>query len=216
MTFAKLIIKNLTAVKSDLEKEDKARMVAARRAVSVEGYRLKGLMAKEIRQGGRGPLAFSPLSTIARTYGTPGMRNKQKALSGLAKVTRYNKIEMGPSGYKVEVGFVGPIGNKAAREAGWVAGHQLSKSHRRIAEERQEDRTEVVTDSLRKYFRAKGISRYPNQKGTLWKHFFLKKSTTTLKTPGRPIIAPFWERHRAEAERNIVVNFGRKMRGERI
>ena len=46
--------------------------------------------------------------------------------------------------------------------------------------------------------------------------FFLKKSTKTLTTPARPIIAPFWQAHQQSIRRNIASNFKRKMAGQHI
>ncbi len=54
------------------------------------------------------------------------------------------------------------------------------------------------------------------ERSRLRKYYFLRKATSTLTTPPRPIIVPFWSAHKGEAERNIVSNFNRKMRGERI
>jgi hypothetical protein len=46
--------------------------------------------------------------------------------------------------------------------------------------------------------------------------FLLRKSTTTLNLPARPIIDPFWDTHQREALANIERNFVAKLAGQRI
>jgi hypothetical protein len=48
------------------------------------------------------------------------------------------------------------------------------------------------------------------------KYFFLRKTTTTFKTPKREIIEPFLNAHKGMIGPNVVANFERKLRGERI
>jgi len=50
------------------------------------------------------------------------------------------------------------------------------------------------------------------------KFFFLRRTTgrKSMMIPPRPEMQPFWEANKTQAEQNIIVNFHRKMAGERI
>ena len=98
-------------------------------------------------------------------------------------------------------------------------GNQLSRSWTSIAENVQDGGQVDVGEKTR----LRGLiiwfgglyakhKKYPR----LRKFFFLRKTTTKFTLPARPIVPPFWRTHRADADRNIVSNFNKKMRGDRI
>lgn len=184
----------------DLEKADKDRIKAAQTAVKVEGFRLSKELKNEIRSGSPGGRSFSPLSAIAsmRRYG----KNKSP-LFRLSIPIRY-RVNYQGGAMSMEIGFVDP--SKGAR---------ISKSWVRLAQLHQAGGKLPVTEDMRKALAAVG-ARMKKTRGSRANVFFLKESTTSIKLPERPIIDPFWDAHEREAEQNIIVNFARKMRGERI
>jgi len=197
------------ALQRELDAFDKKRVKAYQTAVKVEAARMVGTMGKpgllrrEIQAGAPGGRAFSPLSQIAtkRRY-----RNKKKPpLYRLAVPVRY-RTDYRDGGMEVSIGFVDPL-----------KGPKLSKSWRRLAQLHQAGKRIPVTPDIRKAFItiAAGMQKRKNTRNQS-NVFFLKKSTTSLNIPARPILEPFWSAHLAEAERNIVLNFHRKMQGERI
>lgn len=202
---ARLIVKNLTRVRKDLEKADKARVKAAETALKVEGFRLSGLMKRELRANTVGGRSLVPLSEIARRY-YGRTRSKNKALGALLKAIRYRATRAGGR-FNVEVGFVDP-----------GRGKMLSKSWKRIAQRLQEGFTETVDTQKRLGLIRRG-ARMLTKSGRgqkAQKYFFLRKATKTFSTPARPIVDPFWDAHRNQAQRNIIANWERKLRGERI
>jgi len=193
------IVSNIQKFQKELEKADKARVSAASTAVKVEGFRLRNLLKEEIRKGAPGGRPFSPLSVIAqaRKY-----RQKNKSpLSRLAVPIRYRANYDSKGGMTFEVGFVNP-----------TRGAKLSKSWIRLAQLHQQGGKLPVTDDMRKGL----ITIGQGMKGKKKNVFFLKKTTTEIRIPARPIIDPFWDAHERQAEQNIIANFARKMRGERI
>jgi len=194
------IVSNIQKFQKELEKADKARVSAARTAVKVEGYWLKNQLKIEIERGAPGGQRFSPLSLIAqaRKY-----RSKNKSpLHRLGKLVRYRTSYTQKGGMTFEVGFVNP-----------TKGAKLSKSWVRLVQLHQEGRKIPVKEEMRKGLItiAQGM-----KKGKIRNVFFLKKTTTDVKIPARPIIDPFWDAHERQAEQNIIANFARKMRGETI
>ena len=155
------------------------------------------VLKEEIREGAPGGQPFEPLSIIARNM--RGKRPGRKPLSKLAIGIRYYVASQDP--YLVYVGFTGP---------------KVSDSFKRLATVLQKGVRYDVTEGQRRYLSRRGetVKRGRNRKSA--KVFFLRKSTTSLDVPARPIIDPFWEKHKAEARRNIEINWARKYRGERI
>jgi hypothetical protein len=91
----------------------------------------------------------------------------------------------------------------------------ISKSWKRIAQKAQEGATTPFTEDRRRAILSMGMSLRKRGMPEA-KYFFLRPSTKAFKTPPRPIIEPFWRAHEAETARNVLINFERKMRGERI
>jgi hypothetical protein len=99
---------------------------------------------------------------------------------------------------------------------------------RRLAKKHQQGFT---TPTCEPYFRNQGKSteEYLREVGSRIDHkmfggrkslrrnvFFLRKGTSSLRTPARPIIDPFWDTHRSEAMAKIRRDFRLKMMGHRI
>ena len=208
---SKLVVKNLREFRRDLDTANNDRVKAAQTAARVEAYRLRNLLKQELRQGKPGGQTLAPLSEIARrNLGkfSKSLRKKDRPLiksrdMSLADIIRYRTEKTGKDRMVISVGFVDPN-----------TGTPLSKSWKRLAEKHQEGFETPVSDKLRRLLRNWGAGL--SKRSPARKMFFLKQSTTRLKTPARPIIEPFWEAHQAEAQRNIAQNFARKMAGERI
>lgn len=194
-------VANSSAFRSGLERDAKRARSASSAAAKVEGYRLMKAMKDEIKAGSPGGNTFSSLSFI-RSGKLSGGR---MALSRLAITPRYATIDQGEQS-KTMVGF---LTVKLSRK--WV---QIADKH--------QDGFAVDADSfqwggttLRKRFARIGAA-LKKKNPALARYYFLKKSTTKLRTPARMVIVPFWRKHQSEAITNIVTNFERKMRGERI
>lgn len=180
-------------------------------AVRVEGFRLKNLLQKEIKQGAPGGRQFAPLSFIARRlvkqieiHGgrTERQSPNRKPLARLVHGVRYNIATSGL--FKMMVGFVQPGRGP----------HSVSKSWRRLAKYHQTGFPSTVSDSLRRLIVWRGgmLGSVEGQQTP----FFLKRNTHQFRTPSRPIVDPFWQAHKNTARKNISKNFRRKMAGKRI
>lgn len=194
-------VTNSNAFRRALETDAKRARSASSAAAKVEGYRLMKEMKAEIRAGDPGGKAFSPLSVI-RSGKLSGGR---KALARLAIAPRYATIAQGEQS-KTMVGF---LSVKLSRK--WV---QIADKHQDGFSE-SADSFQWGGTTLRKRFARIGAA-LKKKNPALARYYFLKKSTTTLRTPARLVIVPFWNKHQTQAVTNIVTNFERKMRGERI
>lgn len=185
------VIKGIENLAKSLSAENQRQHKALNAAIRIEGFRLMSEMKKGIRAGSPGGSAFPPLSFIQQRLG----RNK-KPLSKLAIAVRYNIVVKDP--IEFAVGFTGP---------------QISKSWKRIATRNQDGFSFAVGEKRRKFFAEVGASLKKNQHRAV---FFLRADTTRFKIPSRPIIVPFWERHKSEAVQNISKNYQTKLVGGRI
>jgi hypothetical protein len=187
---------------ADLEKADKARIKAAQTAVRVEAYNQAQQLKEEIREGAPGGRSFSPLSQIAMAR--KSARAAKSPLSRMATQVRYS-VDKGGNQTTYSFGF----GVHGAYSARWI---YLAKQH-------QAGFTRPVTEDMRRGLIAMAARLKRSKKDdkrSSARFFFLRKSTTQIDIPARPIIGPFWQAHKAQAEQNIALNFYRKMRGERI
>lgn len=206
---AKMVLANMQQFRRELEQADKNRRKAATIAARVEAFRLRNVLKKELRSGSPGGHPLPELRKI-----TTSGRNR-RPLARLAKAVRY--WQHGIDGQAIiSIGFNdGAVAGMSGRA---TRGNQLSKSWVRIAFRQQEgyetdpDAPTSIGSSTRKLLRNIG----KDMPKRVRQFYFLRKSTTRLRTPARPIIDPFWRAHAAEASRNILANFARKMRGERI
>lgn len=193
------IIKNLTKFKRELEREDKRRIKAAQNATKVEGFRLRKKLVEEIKEGSPGGMQFSPLREIAKARQKGKGKGTKSALQRLAFLVRY-ATEYKDGGMKMSIGYIDP---------------HVSRSWQRIVTLAQQTQTKPISAETRKGILEMGYKL--KKKGDPAARFFmLRPDTKTFTTPARPILEPFWSRRKAESERNIIQNFERKMRGERI
>ena len=199
---AKFIFRNLAEIKRDLDKWDSKRRPVAETAIKVELYRLRKRMQTDLRQGGIAGQQFAPLRVVSR--GTRASKKPLAALAG-AGVIFYNVEKQGDTTH-MSVGFDGPRSTKA-----W----------RRIAHRVQEGgdvdaNMHIFGSTLKKLWRRIGGDYKKGRGKNVAKYYFLRKETEKLQVPERKIVEPFWDANKVEAEKNILSNFQRKMRGERI
>lgn len=184
-----------------LEKKRSEAVKAENTALKVEGFRLRTQLQKEIRAGAPGGKQFAPLTYISRGLHRSRMR-PDKPLASMATAVRYAVTSQKP--YTVKAGFIQPGSGYHGISKRWIA---LAEMHQRGF-----DRT--VTERMRKMFVQWGARLGTVEGGDT--PFFIRRNTQKMKTPGRPIIAPFWESQRHQTRRNIENNFKKKMRGQRI
>ncbi|HCY86664.1 MAG TPA: hypothetical protein DHV36_16145 [Desulfobacteraceae bacterium] len=234
-------IKGVKAVDRYLVKEEARAQKARNTALRVEGYRLKNLLQKEIRQGAPGGRQFTPLSWIARRI---WRRPNRKPLDQLSKGVRYDVNPREP--YAVAVGFVGPMTwSEADLGLGYVGrrvnqyspdllrdeslnplrrgisrSNISSKKWRRLADMHQEGFTHEISPRKRWWIinRGAGLIKRSSfgREDIADTPFFLRKNTRRFTTPARKIIGPFWQAHEMPARRNIKRNFKAKLAGRRI
>jgi len=166
-------------------------------AVKVEGFRLMRLLKKQIQAGAPGGAKFAPLTYLSRLGGGGSRMRPNKPLRRLAVAVRYHVPKQSP--IEMHVGWTGP---------------RVSKSWKRIAQMHQEGFDRPMTESRRRYFLFKGAAM--SKRSAARKYLFIKPGTTQFKTPGRPIMEPFWRSEKDRAWRNIRRNYQLKLRGQRI
>ena len=198
--------KVLTDIKKIVDAENKRTLKAASTALKREGFLLAAELRKDIKAG------IAPkLSSQARRFGGKfparkpftKLRSTQDA-SGPSKgiiPIRYNPV-MSAKDLKVEVGLVDTRQEK------------ISKSWIRIFTRQEAGFTQKVTTRQRRYLARLGGEMPKTMR--LRKHLFLRKGTTMLKTPARPIIGPFFSKWRVLSMHRLSQNFDKKMRGKRI
>jgi hypothetical protein len=155
---------------------------------------------KELKEAlRRGKGIFEPLSYIARTFNSKS-ENRMAANRPLAKMA-------------VAVGYYDPKKDPIEMSFGFT-GPKLSKSWKRISLFQQEGGTRPVSDAFRKSLlhRAESLPK----RSIARKYLFIRKSTTQFTTPARPIKEPFWRSKKEKTKREVIENFRRKLRGERI
>ena len=199
-TGAKLVPRNLAELHRELKAFDSRRRPIAETAVKVELFRLRGELQKDLRAGQVAGTPFAPLRVVSR-----GTRTAKKPLSPLAVAVRYLVDKQGDKTV-MSVGFTGPQSSKSWRRIAHAVqeGHQIDPDGPRFG------------STLRKLWAMIGSDYKKGRGKNIAKYFFLRKETTSLKLPARPIVEPFWSAHENEADRNIISNFNRKMLGERI
>lgn len=201
---------------------------ASNTAIRIEGYRKKNLLQKELRKGAPGGRQFAPLSFIARRLWYPPERrvplyspvsNRYGKDGTIDKAVRYHVQSERP--YTLALGFVGPTSRskaELARKKGLKRGidpeHISSVTWRRLALKHQAGFVAPVSSSQRLGFAHIGAALGTIEGGRT--PFFLKKSTTHMRTPARPIISPFRIRYRREIVRNIANHYAAKMAGRRV
>ncbi len=209
------MLKMMMKIGTDLEREGKKKIEIIRKATETalkrEGFLLAADLRKDIKAGRSGSQSFDSLAMMAQRRGMRLMRRKP-----------YTKLESTEKAGGASKGIIpiryNPVtkGDKFAVEVGMVDTRQekISKSWIRIFEKQQEGFTQTVTQKQRKWLATMG-GELP-KRSKLRKYYFLRKTTTTLRTPGRPVIDPFYERWRVMSPKRIEENIERKLRGERI
>lgn len=209
MSAARFVARNLLQFQKELNAADKNRIKAGQTAAKVEGFRLKGVLQQEIRAGAPGGKDFEGLSHFAKRF-----RPNRKPLAKLATAIRYSTRKYKDSLF-VTIGFGSPTS-------------RVSKSFMRLAALHQEggeiplgayDRNRTFdTMSLRTrmVLIGAGTRSFGRGEKSRARYMFVRKSTENIKLPARPIIEPFWTAHQTQAAKNIMNNFEKKMRGERI
>jgi len=201
----KVTVRGLSKLKRDLKAESKRQERAMRVAVKFEGFRLMRTMRSEVAKGSPGGKRFAPLSFLSRRWHERGTKRSRpdrpflrtKSGHSIVRAIMYN-LKFSPN-FDMRVGFTGK---------------NVSRSWKRIAKMQQEGFTHGMSDLARDYFRM--VGGLLGKRNRIRRIMFIRKSTTTFRTPARPIVEPFWEAHKDEAKVNIRKNFRRKMKGERI
>lgn len=210
MNSAKLVWKNFKAIHDKLDKYDKKRVKNARTATRVEGFRLATKLREEVREAQPGGKSLHPLTQMARRTKTGRLRKyARKPLAPLAPLVRY-KVTRESNKFNVEVGFVSPkMGTRSWKKL--VTTHQEGG----VAILYGGSRTKLGIRMAR--IGAKLLKRRDPDA----KFFFLRKDGRKHpkligNLPPRPEIDPFWNAYKTKAQKNIISNFERKMKGERI
>jgi hypothetical protein len=170
-------------------------------AVKVEGFRLRNEMKKEINEGAPGGRKFKALTYLARGLNIRTSRKirMDRPLIRLANAVFYEVRSQTLNDFESAVGF------KSKRTIPFL---------RRMAKLHQEGFQRPIKPALRRLIIKEGGRRGKIEGENT--PFFIKKTTKAFRTPARPIIDPFWDKHRTEALVNIRNNFRQKMRGKRI
>lgn len=169
-----ITIKGMRSVEKYLKDAQRKNERALNKAIRRTGYNLMRDLKTEIQQGAPGGAPFAPLSEIEKK-----LKRTTKPLRRLAQGVRY-VIEDKPFKFKF----------------GWT-GSQVSRSWKRIAEKQQEGFTSPVTEKRRRFMRHRGEEM--GKRAFRRRVFFLRKSTTRLKTSARDILGPFWRAHKEKA-----------------
>lgn len=220
-----VVVKGISEIIRHLERTEMQNLRDVNSAFRIEGFRLKNLLQKQIREGAPGGKPFQPLSILSRYWGGRKRGRTAKPLSRLAYGVRY--YVPNTSEPRLQVGYVGPVSrsevaamtNTGLRfsSMGGFRGIQESKmtsaSWRRIASKHQAGFTRVIS---------------PAQRGSMWhsadevprryaKVFAGAANTRyTFTSPSRPIIDPFWAQQEAQTVRNIKSNYYRLSAGMRV
>lgn len=207
-------VKGLSKLQKAVKAESKRQNKALERAIRVEGYRIRKEMKEEMRAGAPGGQRFAPLSFIARRASArPRPNNPLTAKTdpwgighggySMANAIRYGVKSRSP--FSLAIGWT---------DADVAGRYKLSESWKRLARIHQKGFTRGVTEFQRRWLANRGAALGTIEGGRT--PFFLKKSTRYFHTPARPVIDPYWRKHKGESLRNIRSNFLRKLKGERI
>jgi hypothetical protein len=175
-------------------------------AIRGEAFSMRESLKNNIKFGAPSPSSpFKPLSIIARTVRhrrTMGVRAPFPLRKLASAVTYYVKSD---KDYTVKVGFP----KEYARTPLWA---------RQAALMQQTGFIKTVTPRMREWFASQGERRGESRsrrQQRISHALFLRKSTTTLKIPPRPIIAPFWEHSKSHVVSQILAKFRLKRAGQK-
>ena len=195
----RLATRNLKEVRREFALIDKHRVdMAEKAAMDVAKDRLM-VLKREMRAGAPGGRKMAGLSNIGQmVVSSKGLKKRGRGapLHTLAKYVYVNKFRTGNS-LEIDVGFVHKGGSGSNAYINVAAIHQAGQ-------------TRHVSEKKRRYFAV--VGKTLPERSKFRKFFFIRKSTTTFKTPARPIIDPFWEAHRGAMERDIKSRYRDLMR----
>lgn len=167
-------------------------------AIKVEGFSLRATLATAIRRGKPAPgQGLRDLSIIARTINRKSGIRQPIPLRMLATAVTYDVDE---ASMTMRVGFT-------RRTAAWAIA---------AARKQQAGFSRPVTPELRLYMLRRGAGRSFSRSWRgrrLGNPLFLRRTTTTLTTPARPIVDPFWQHERSASAVRIRKNFRLISRG---
>lgn len=176
-------------------------------AIRGEAFSMRESLKNNIRYGAPSPTApFKPLSIIARTVRrrrTMAIRHSLPLLKLASAVTYY--VQSGEN-FLIKVGFPKEYG----RTPLWA---------RQAALMQQAGFTRPVTQRMREMFAGQAERRAgsrSHKQQLISRALFLRRETTVLRTPPRPIIAPFWEYSKNKVTSEILSKFRLKMAGQRF
>jgi len=181
---------NYKQFKNQLKKQDKHVEKSLQRTLKIVGYKYHKKLKEEIRAEAPGGQDFKKRTIISKH-----ISGRRKTLSTLATSVRYD-YERLPNP-KVEIGWVG---------------RKVSKRNKILALAHQEGFSRPVTQKIREHFAAIG----GNVRGQKKRVFFLRKDTERLETEPRPIIQPFWYKHKTDIRTSIDNVFDAKIHNRQV
>ncbi len=181
-----------------------AQQKATETAIRIEAFAQKKSLQTEIRQRAPGGKRLAPLSFLAQKMKSPAARRalpaarprKRGSKSTFANAVRY-EVKKSPR-FSASIGFVEGSG----------------KSWKYFADIQQKGFIRPVSKAMRRMFATVGAKLGTIEGGDT--PFFLGEGKSHMRTPARPIIAPFRQRHRTEIVRNIARHYDAKMAGRRV
>lgn len=205
-----VVLKGVRDVKNKLIALDKATTKNRSIAIRVGLFKARKALIADIKKGTGKPLSFmarAGTSGLTRRKPFTGLYSTRQAPSpgkGVVPV-RYHEVA---GGKQFELGFTDTRKEK------------LSKSWKYILGVQQAGFSTPVSKRMRAVMRKRGQfwkKKLGNKsRSKLTKVFFLKKETTMIKTPPRPMIDPFWMSYKAKFIAELERDFDKKMRGEKI
>ncbi len=190
-----IAIKGVSKTLNNLQKNQKKAIKAHEIAVKKEAFTLRTKLKKELSEGEIAGEKLTELRHVSKRAKRSWRRIKP--LSRMSKSVRY-LVEKHNGDFAVTVGWT----------------KNISATWRKIAHKQQEGKDISLTPHLRNFFAELGnkVSDQDKRK----EYFYFKEEKRKLEIPSRPVIAPFWEKNKAQARLNIKKNFKRKMKGYRI
>jgi hypothetical protein len=181
--------------------ESKQTSKALLNAIKVEGFSLRQTLANAIRASATAPGArFRDLSIIARVIHRKSIGGGIRTYRPLLRLAGAITYEIDPNALTMKVGFT-------KRSPLWS---------RQAALMQQQGFSKAVTPKMRAYFAAKGAEIRGNR---TWKGrrkgnpLMLRKDTTRLVIPPRPIVEPFWDYQKNSSTQRIRNHFRTIMSG---
>lgn len=201
MTFdSSLKFVNKNAVDALLKKRERQRVRSGPKALKEVGREAVKSIKSQIRGGTVGGSKFEKLTNIGRFKILSGKKagikgpKRNKPLASLAKGVRMNAQK---------------TGQKLILLIGFVGGTRASQGIVNLAKIFQEGQSVRISRKQRALFHRVGNALSESGKKKMAKFFHLPKSTTTLVTPARPIIDPWWEQNERAIKTKVQVRWAR-------